>query len=88
MPLFFLVLGLILISSGLHDHAGDLAHQFASDMSGFLPFATAILIVGGLGMIESFRPVSKALLILIFAVFFLKNGNQLTQNLTASVTKP
>lgn len=83
MGLFFFIAGILLATSGLEGHAKDFTHQIAEDGKGFMSLAAVILILGGLGMFDSIRPVSKALLFLVFVVFFLRNGNALTRNLTS-----
>lgn len=81
MPLFFFAVGLILIIAGMRGNASAISSQLMSDAKGFLAFGTAILILGGLGAFPSVRPVSKALLVLVFIVFFLKNGQNVSTNI-------
>lgn len=73
MPLFFFVFGAILVDAGYLGNATPLFAQLKSDVSGFLAFGVAILILGAIGISADFRPVSKALLVLVFVVFLLAN---------------
>ena len=84
MPLFFFIIGFLLIDSGVRGNAKDVASQVATDVQGFLAFGAAIIILGILGMSPTARPVSKALLILVFVTFLLKNGNQVVSGITSA----
>lgn len=85
MPLFFLIFGAIFIDSGLRGNASETFNQLKIDVTGFLAFAIAIIILGVVGEAKTFRPVANGLLILVFVVFFLKNGNQFVSNLTDAI---
>jgi hypothetical protein len=86
MPLFFFIIGFVLIDSGFRGNAVALFQQFESDAKGFLAFGAAILILGALGISPSIRPISKGLLVLVFIVFFLKNGNQVVSGIQSTVS--
>lgn len=74
MPLFFLFFGFVLLVGGYRGNASPLFTQIETDGKGFLAFGLAILILGGLGISTTIRPVSKALLGLVFVVFFLSKN--------------
>jgi hypothetical protein len=79
-------MGLLLVDSGFKGTAKDTLAQLEGDLKGFLSFAVVILILGGLGTIDSIRPVSKGLLLLVFIVFFLKHGNAIVESITSTAT--
>lgn len=83
MSLFFFLFGALLLDSGVHGSAGATFDQLKADVSSFLAFGLVILILGGLGESTTLRPVSKALLGLVFVVFFLRNGQSMIANLKA-----
>ncbi len=87
MPLFFLILGVVLLDSGLHGSASATYQQVKIDTAGFLSFGAAIIILGGVGYFDGAKPIAKGLLTLLFVVFFLRNGNKLISNLTGAATQ-
>jgi len=86
MPIFALLFGIMLIEVGVRNNAKPLFGQLATDAQGFLALGAAIMILAVLGSIETIRPVAKALLVLVFVVFLLKNGNKVISGLTASAS--
>lgn len=84
MPLFFFIVGFLLIDSGVRGNAKAVGGQIATDVQGFLAFGAAIIILGIVGMSPSARPVAKSLLVLIFVTFIIKNGNQIVSGLTSA----
>lgn len=85
MPLLLLLVGIVLIVAGYKKTVGTVVSQLASDFKGFIALGVVITIVGYVGVIKELRPASNAFLVLIFVVFFLRNGNRITQGLTSSV---
>lgn len=85
MPLFFFIIGFILIDSGFRGNAQALYQQFASDAKGFVALFAIIVILGAVGVSSATRPVAKALLFLVFVVFFVRNGNQIVQGIESAV---
>lgn len=83
MPLFFVILGLILADSGVRGNAAQLFQQVAADAKGFIAFASVIIILWGIGISQTARPVTKMLLGLVFVVYFLKNGNAIVAGVDA-----
>lgn len=84
MPLFFFIVGFLLIDSGVRGNAKAVAGQIATDVQGFLAFGAAIVILGIVGMSPSARPVAKSLLVLVFVTFIIKNGNQVVSGLVSA----
>ncbi|HET8705956.1 MAG TPA: hypothetical protein VFM46_06605 [Pseudomonadales bacterium] len=85
MPFFLIIFGAMLIASGVNGKTSDLMDQLKKDGSGFLAFGAAVLVLGLLGTIETVRPVSKALLVLLFVAFLLKNGKNVVENSRSAV---
>lgn len=86
MPILALLFGIMLIEVGIRNNAKPLFGQLAKDAQGFLALGAAIMILAVLGSIESIRPVAKALIVLVFVVFLLKNGNKIVTGITASAS--
>lgn len=84
MPILALLFGIMLIEVGVRNNAKPLFGQLATDAQGFLALGAAIMILAIAGSIETVRPVAKALMVLVFVVFLLKNGNKVISGLTAS----
>lgn len=86
MPIFALLFGIMLVEVGVRNNAKPLFGQLATDAQGFLALGAAIVILGIAGSIDSVRPIAKALLVLVFVVFVLKNGNNVVKGLTSSAS--
>jgi hypothetical protein len=86
VSLFFFLFGALLLDSGVHGSAVATFGQLKTDVSSFLAFGLVILILGGLGESEKLRPVAKGMLVLVFVVFFLRNGKSMIGNLRAFST--
>lgn len=85
MPLFFFIIGFVLVDSGFRGNAQALYQQFASDAKGFVALFAIIVILGAVGVSSAARPVAKALLFLVFVVFFVRNGNQIVSGIENAV---
>ena len=78
MPIFILFVGVLLIAAGINNKLGDLKHLITEDFSpsdnstSFQIWIVAIVIAGSVGYIKGLRPISNALLILIFVALFVK----------------
>lgn len=86
MPVLFGIFGIILIVAGVRDRVtnGDpsLMSLIKGDFTGTNPFwkwMLAILFIGALGYIPTFKPISRGFLVLIIVVFFLSNKGFFTQ---------
>lgn len=76
MPLLLLIVGLILIVTGIRGTTGSLAGHLKDDISaGFIKWLAAILVIGALGFIPQFQKPSRLLLALVVIVVMLKNGS-------------
>lgn len=81
MPIFFFVIGVLMLTAGVRGTASQLSAQLLIDVKGFLAFGTVILILGGVGAVPEFRGIAKSFLLLVFVVFFLKNGKNVVANI-------
>lgn len=79
MPLFFLIVGVLLVIVGINDRVGDLTTLLKDDFApsdgqpSFILWILIIGIVGLLGGLKSFKPVSNAFLVLLVIVVLLAN---------------
>lgn len=77
MPYALLLIGVILVVSGVKNTQGLLGNALVSDFSGkgnFFYWLSAIGVIGGAGYIPAFRPVSRMLIVFLFVAIFLADG--------------
>lgn len=85
MPLFFLIVGIMLVIVGINDRISDLNMLLKDDFApsdgepSFLLWVLIIGVVGLLGGIKSFKPVSNAFLVLLVIVVLLVNKGFITK---------
>lgn len=78
MPFALLIIGLVLLISGVRATQDTLFSLVKGDFTGtdnFIYWLGAIMIIGALGYIPKVKPISTALLVLVIVVLFLKKGN-------------
>lgn len=81
MAFALIIVGIVLVVSSVRDTVtngtpnlvGLLKSEFTGDKN-FTYWAFSILIIGGLGYIPTFKPLSRAFLALVIVVLFLSNG--------------
>lgn len=76
MPFALVIIGLLMIVSGVRDTHREFGAQLKSDLTGdnnFLQYAGAIFAVGALGYINSLRGISTAFMTLILIALILSN---------------
>jgi len=73
LPLFALLIGAILVVAAIRDSQGTLFSALAVDVPAYVVWATAIVIIGSIGFVPGFKPVSRGLLVLILVVLVLRN---------------
>lgn len=76
MPYALVIVGLIMIVSGVRDTHAALGAQIKSDLTGernFTQYALAIFAVGALGYIDKLRAISTAFMALIIVSLVLSN---------------
>lgn len=76
MPFAFIIIGLVLLVSGVKGTNDKLASLVKNDFSGsnsYIRWMFAILVIGALGYIKQIEPVSRMFLILVVIVLILSN---------------
>jgi hypothetical protein len=76
MPFVLIVVGVLILVSALHGTSGALFSTLKSDFTGsdnFLYWVIAILVVGSIGYVKKFQPLSAAFLTLLLIVLFIAN---------------
>lgn len=78
MSFALIFVGLLLSVAGVRNTQGDLFALVHDDFTGkgnFIFWTAIVLIVGGIGYIPAFRPLSKGFLALIVLALILTKGN-------------
>jgi hypothetical protein len=86
MPYLFILSGSILIIAAVRNTNDQLLSLLKSDFTGkgnFIYWLLSILLIGAIGYIPDLKPVSRAFLLLVIVVLFLKNGGVFTQFVNA-----
>lgn len=79
MPIFFLLVGILLIVVSINDKIPELGglikedFQPAGSQPGFGVWIVAIFVIGSLGYIREFKPVANSFLALVVIVMLLSN---------------
>lgn len=79
MPIFFIVVGLMLVIVGVNDKMRELGalakedFQPSGNQPGFAVWLVAIFLVGSLGYIKTIKPVANAFLTLVVISMILSN---------------
>jgi len=85
MPIFFLLIGIMLIVVAVNDKMADLTTLVKEDFSpsgdvaAFPIWMIAIFVTGSLGYIKALRPVANAFLVLIVVSMVLSNRGFFTK---------
>jgi hypothetical protein len=98
VPFIFIIVGIVLLVSGVRGTASNLLTLVTGDLTGsnnFIYWILSILIIGAIGYVQDFRAFSRALLVLVLVVLVLAedkssgNGGFFTQFQSAinSITK-
>lgn len=77
MPFAFLIVGTVLVISGVKGTSQQLLTLVKGDLQGqnsYLYWIVAILIIGSVGYIPSFKKLSVAFLTLVLVVLVLREG--------------
>jgi flagellar biosynthesis component FlhA len=78
LPFAFIIVGTVLLISGVKGTSQDLLTLVKGDLTGtnnYLYWVIAILIVGSIGYIPGFKKFSVAFLSLVLLVLFIREGN-------------
>lgn len=89
MPLFFIVIGIILIVTVVNGTTFALARQLKDDLtSGYLKWFAAVMVIGLLGYIDALKTPSRYLMALIFLVVMLTTGSGFVEKLVQQLQNP
>lgn len=86
MPIFILLVGILLVATGINNTTGNLGALLKKEFTtapSFVPWLAAILGVGALGFIDNLKPIANSFLVLILVVIILSNGGFVTQLVSA-----
>jgi len=78
MPFAFLIVGLVLVISGVRGTSAQLLTLAKGDLTGknsYLHWIVAILAIGSVGYVPQLRSISRAFLALVLIVLVLREGN-------------
>lgn len=84
MIIILVLIAAILIVAALRDTQGDLFAALKSDVPAFGTWAAALIVLGLLGFIPGVRPVSRALIVLVFVVLFVNNYQSIVDGFNKS----
>lgn len=76
MPFAFIIIGLMLLVSGVRNTQTDLYTLVKGDFTGdnnFIFWTLSILAIGAVGYAPRLKPVANAFLVLVIVVLFLSN---------------
>lgn len=82
MPFLFIIVGVVFAISAVRNTTDQLTSLLKSDFTGnnnFVYWLLSILVIGAVGYIPDLKPVSRAFLVLVVIVLFLKNGGVFSQ---------
>lgn len=89
MPVFFLVIGLLLIVTVVRGTTANFAKRLGSDVSGgYLKWLAAIIVIGALGFVPSLKMPSRYLMALVALVVMLKSGSGFISQLASQISSP
>ena len=79
MPFVFAVVGIVFLIAGVRGTSDELTELLKGDVTGqnnFVYWILAIGVLGSLGYVDTLRPFSRALLVLVLVVLVLTEGKQ------------
>jgi len=77
VPFFFLFVGLgllVIAIKGTQKQAGALLKSEFTGAGSYVPWATAVFVIGGLGYVPVIKKPARALMLLVLLVLFLTKG--------------
>lgn len=89
MPFAFIIVGIVLLISGIRGSASSLITLLQADLTGsdnFIYWILAILAIGSLGYIEDFKGLSRAFLALVLIVLVIAEDKGSTGGFFAEFT--
>lgn len=78
MPFALIIVGILLLVSGVKGTQSDLYKLVESDFTGtnnFVYWSLSILVIGCLGYVPQLRSISRMFMLLVILVLFLKKGS-------------
>lgn len=90
MPFAFIIVGIVLLVSGIRGSASSLVTLLKGDLTGsdnFIYWILAILAIGALGYIEDFKGLSRAFLALVLIVLVIVEDKGTSGGFFAEFTK-
>lgn len=90
MPFAFLIVGSVLVISGVRATSSQLLTLVKGDLlgkNGYLYWMVVILAIGAVGYVPPLRNLSRAFLILVLIVLILKQGTGFFSMFTSSLNK-
>ena len=88
MPFLFIIAGIVMIVSAVRGTNQDLVGLLKSDFTGkgnFIYWVLSIMAIGAVGYIPNLQPLSRAFLVLVVIVLFLRNGTGVFSQFTAAI---
>lgn len=88
MAIVALILGIYIIVIAIRGNQKEFADMVMDDFAGnnsFIPWIGALLFLWFIGLYEPMAPVSKALMILVLVVLFLKQGTGFFDQFTRQI---
>lgn len=79
MPFAFAIVGIVFVTAGVRGTSADLVKLLKGDVTGqnnFIYWMLSIAILGGLGYVKDFQPLSRAFLVLVLIVLVLAEDRQ------------
>ena len=76
MPFAFIIIGLVLLISGVRNTTDQLTTLVKGDFTGqnsYIRWTFAILVIGAIGYIKQIEPISRMFLVLVVIVLILSN---------------
>lgn len=82
MAFLALLFAIVLIVAAIRNTHGALFAALQQDVPGYVVWASAIIALGAIGFIPNLKPISRALLALVFMVIILKNYRTILSGFT------
>jgi hypothetical protein len=79
MPFVFIIIGIVLLVSGVRGQSSNLLTLLKGDLTGSSNFGywiISILVIGAIGYIQDLRALSRAFLVLVIVVLIIHEDNQ------------
>ena len=74
MILAILIIGAVLLVAAIRNSQDALFTALGQDVPGYVVWAAAIIAIGMVGYVKGLKPVSQALLVLVFVALILSNN--------------